>query len=285
MNNQLLIRLGMVLALVLGLSNCAGTPEKSEVLEKARAAYQSAAADNVVTKYAPLALKQAEESLRAAEDFWKGGGGKTEVDHRAYLAQQKVAIAVERAKLNAAEAEVQQARMERDRVLLEARVHEVEAARRLAEARAREAEAARRKAEILAKELSDLQARGTERGMVLTLGDVLFDFDRADLKPGGQRVAQRLADFLKRHAERNVMIEGFTDSVGDADYNQRLSQRRANAVRAALLNNGIEERRIQVFGYGKAYPVASNATESGRQQNRRVEVVISDADGKIRSRE
>lgn len=283
---------------LVALSGCATTPLPNDALDTARAAYTSAAADALVTKHAPLALKEAEESLRQAESTWQQGAPAGDVEHRAYLAGRKVAVAIERARLNAAETEVEQARLERERVRLEARMRDADAARRTAETRAREAEAARKlaqartleaeqakaEAEILAKELADLKARGTERGLVLTLGDVLFDFDSANLKPGGLRVAERLAEFLKKYGERNILIEGFTDSVGPDIYNLRLSERRANAVRMALLDRGIVPQRIELKGYGEAFPVANNQTESGRQQNRRVEVIVSDARGKIPQR-
>ncbi len=126
----------------------------------------------------------------------------------------------------------------------------------------------------LKKELEELKAKQTDRGYVLTLGDILFEFDKAQLLPGGMNNIYRLAEFLKKHPERNVIVEGHTDSMGSAKYNLGLSQRRAYAVRDALLRNGIQSNRIIAEGYGKNYPVASNETDAGRQQNRRVEVVI-----------
>jgi len=109
---------------------------------------------------------------------------------------------------------------------------------------------------------------------VLTLGDVLFDTGRAELKPGAGRTLDQLAQFLSEHPERRVQIDGFTDSVGSDAYNEELSQRRADAVKTALMTRGIDPARIGTEGYGKAYPVASNTDSGGRQLNRRVEVVI-----------
>jgi len=136
----------------------------------------------------------------------------------------------------------------------------------------------------MAAELAALKARGTERGLVLTLGDVLFGFNRAELAPGGEREVSKLSDFLKRYPKRNVMIEGFTDSIGSIDYNIGLSERRANAVRTALVNSSIDPGRIHTRGYGKSFPVADNATDAGRQLNRRVEIIISDDKGMISPR-
>ena len=121
-----------------------------------------------------------------------------------------------------------------------------------------------------------MQAKQTERGTLVTFGDVLFDYDRAELKPGGMRSVQKLADFLNDNPERKVIVEGYTDSTGSAEYNQRLSERRADAVRMALVKMGVDPQRIVSQGYGKEYPVASNSDSAGRAMNRRVEVTISD---------
>lgn len=273
------------------VAGCASTPVQSTLLKAANADYHAAANDPQVVKYAPVALKEAEEALRDVEALRRKGADAALVNHRAYIARRKVAIAIQQAKLNAAEDDVARARAERDKVILQARVNDAEKLRRIAEVRAREAELARQQAErakgeleTLSQELSELKARGTERGLVLTLGDVLFGFDRAELAPGGQRVAAKLSDFLRRYEKRQVMIEGFTDSIGPEAYNLSLSQRRANAVRLALIRRGIDPARIRVRGYGEAYPVADNSTEAGRQQNRRVEIIISDETGQIPAR-
>ena len=129
-----------------------------------------------------------------------------------------------------------------------------------------------------------MQAVKADRGLVMTLGDVLFDVNQADLKPGGILTVEKLAAFLAEYPGRRVMIEGFTDSTGAAEYNQALSERRALAVRTALLEKGIKSDRIEFRGYGKQYPVASNDTAAGRQLNRRVEIIISDETGAIPSR-
>ena len=143
-----------------------------------------------------------------------------------------------------------------------------------AEGRARQLEA----------QLRDLEAKKTDRGMVITLGDVLFDTNQAQLKSGGMRNVQKLADFFKQYPQRKVLIEGFTDSTGSNSRNQNLSDERAAAVRTALLGMGVNSDRITSRGYGESFPVASNDTAAGRQQNRRVEVVVSDDSGNIAPR-
>jgi outer membrane protein OmpA-like peptidoglycan-associated protein len=107
----------------------------------------------------------------------------------------------------------------------------------------------------------------------------MFDTGRSELKSGGMRKIEQLAQFLTEHPERRVQIDGFTDSVGTDAYNEELSQRRADAVKAALVSRNIDPARISTEGYGKAYPVASNSDSGGRQLNRRVEIVIGGNNG------
>jgi outer membrane protein OmpA-like peptidoglycan-associated protein len=120
-----------------------------------------------------------------------------------------------------------------------------------------------------------LQAKPTDRGLVVTLGDVLFMTGRADLQPGAVGNLGRLVTFLNKYPGRTVAIEGYTDSVGSEDYNQRLSERRADSVKSYLIGQGIGSTRLSASGKGESDPVAANDSASGRQQNRRVEVVIS----------
>ena len=191
----------------------------------------------------------------------------------------------EKARMNA---EAKTRETEKARMEIEAKRLELEEARRLAELRAKEAEAAklaalaeaeraakaRAEASQLAKEVSDLKAKQTDRGIVLTIGDVLFATAQSTLFPGGIRSVQKLAEFLKKYSDRQVLIEGHTDSVGSEEYNLGLSEKRADAVRDELVKQGISSERIFTRGYGKKYPEASNDTPAGRQQNRRVEVII-----------
>ena len=120
--------------------------------------------------------------------------------------------------------------------------------------------------------------------MVITMGDVLFDTGRAELSGGGMRNVEKLGGFLKTYPQRKVMIEGFTDSVGGDAQNQTLSARRADAVRAALQGLGVGSERLATRGYGESFPVAANDSASGRQLNRRVEIVLSDEAGVIAPR-
>jgi outer membrane protein OmpA-like peptidoglycan-associated protein len=124
------------------------------------------------------------------------------------------------------------------------------------------------------KELSELKAQQTERGIVLTIGDVLFATGKANLSSAADKSVAKLAEFLKKYPTRNVLIEGHTDSVGSDDFNLALSQQRANSVKARLVADAVDAARITTVGYGEKYPVASNDTKAGKAQNRRVDLIV-----------
>jgi outer membrane protein OmpA-like peptidoglycan-associated protein len=259
------------------VAGCASTPDHSDQLAAAQAAVETAKADQRVVDHASVQLVVAQKDLAKAEDLAANRGAELLVEHYAYLATREAQAASAIGEAGALKKEIANASAERDRVRLEAREREVEQA----ESRAAMAQS---QAEILQERLAELEAKKTERGMVITLQDVLFDVDRAELKPGAFRTIDNLAAFMRDYPDRRVRIEGFTDSTGSDAYNQQLSESRAYAVRNALEQAGIEASRIEVRGHGEAYPVASNDTDEGRQLNRRVEVLLSDEQGSIASR-
>ena len=241
-----------------------------------------------VAVYAPLEMKQAGEALGKADQAASNHRSDEKIDKLAYIAKQKIALTQEVAKQKAAEADVANAGEERNRLRLHQRPKEANQARVDAQqaqlnaqiAQGETAEARARTAQLEAQ-LAELNAKKTDRGMVITLGDVLFGTDLARLNPNGMQTAQKLADILLQHPQRTVLIEGFTDSTGSASHNQALSERRATAVRNALQERAIARERITIKGYGESYPAAANDTAQNRQLNRRVEIVLSDADGKV----
>ena len=161
---------------------------------------------------------------------------------------------------------------------LELRLRESEEARQQAESRAKELEQAR---DLNDKLSAALKAHETEHGWILTLGsDVLFDVGDAKLKPEGKRAIAKVARFMREQPERKIVIEGFTDDRGAPRLNQRLSEQRAQAVRDALVSEGVEEQRIVARGLGPAYPVAANKDARGRSLNRRVEILIGETVGR-----
>lgn len=240
------------------LAGCASVPPKNGALDQAYSDYSAAKQSSAVRQAAPAQLQKAASALSRADQLLKSGAPAYKVDHYAYLAKERVAIARQEAENDAAEKQIGAAGRQRAHMLLEARNERI----------------AR-----LHAELSKLKARKTSRGLVLTLGNVLFALNKATLKPGDMKSVNNLAAFMKAYPKRNVMIEGYTDSTGPAEFNERLSRRRAKAVRNALVNDGINPDRITTKGYGAEYPVASNKTAAGRQENRRVEVVISGPNG------
>ncbi|HWW28854.1 MAG TPA: OmpA family protein [Steroidobacteraceae bacterium] len=281
---------GVSLALVLGA--CVSMPRPNAALESARMAVHTAEADPNVNKYAALDLDVARKDLSNAE-YAALHHQDAVIAQSAYLATQNARLAQARGAAKADDARVAAGQGERDQIMLAARSSEAANAQ-YAAANAKQAavnskqvadsalvqrDQANEETARVQAELDALKATPTSRGMVLTLGDVLFDTGRAELKPGATRKLDQLAQFLAEHPDRRVQIDGFTDSVGSDSYNEELSQRRANAVRTALLSRGVDASRIGTEGYGKSYPVADNADSGGRQLNRRVEVVIGGNDG------
>jgi len=283
------------------LSGCNSVPPKNEALTAAHSSYNIARENPQVSNLAALELKEAGDSLSKADDAMSKGQGVDAVNHLSYIANQKVGIAQETAKRKTAELAVANAASKRDQVRLEARTAEADASKQkvaemqeTADSQAAELAAADANAEsdqaLIAqqeqqlRELKELSAKKTERGLVITLGDVLFSVNKSELKSGGIRNMQKLADFLRQYPKEKVLVEGFTDSTGSDSYNMGLSERRANAVRTALIDMGVNSDRVTTRGYGEAFPVASNDTKVSRQLNRRVEIIISDNKGNIASR-
>jgi outer membrane protein OmpA-like peptidoglycan-associated protein len=179
-------------------------------------------------------------------------------------AEAERALAVTAAAEAASKAAVAQSKAEAERAL---------AVTAAAKAASNEAEAAAN-AKEMQRQIDVLQAEATDRGLVLTLGDVLFATGRSDLKSGGNNTLDKLIVFLNEYPDRNVAIEGHTDDVGSLDMNQTLSQHRADAVKTYLTQHGIQSFRLASTGMGETQPIADNLSASGRQQNRRVEVII-----------
>jgi outer membrane protein OmpA-like peptidoglycan-associated protein len=273
------------------LAACQTVPVHNSALDSARSAYQSASVDPRVVRYAPVELEQARASLARAEAEYRDDPRSDEVEHLAYLASRRADLALARATQRAADERIETASTERERVLLEARTREAERARQDAERAAAVAaqqgtlaREAQERARELERQMQELQAKQSSRGLVVTLQDVVFDTGRAELRPGAYRTLQQLAQVLAQHPERRVRIEGFTDSTGSDELNRSLSERRAAAVRDALVGLGVSPDRIDIRAFGEAFPVASNDTPAGRQLNRRVEILMSDSQGRLAER-
>jgi outer membrane protein OmpA-like peptidoglycan-associated protein len=295
------------------LSACSTVPERHVALDQARQQFAMVQADPQSNQHAGDELRRARSALQLAEQAQQDRKPRVEIDHLAYLATQRIALTQASAETRRAQAQVAGAAAERDRMLMAQRTQEADRAERALvqsqqqgqikdqqlaqadrelaqagrdanavaaqadrDAMARAAQEARDQAQIgnLEQQLRELDARKTERGHVLTLGDMLFDSGRATLQPGAQSRITRLSEFLQRHPQQRADIEGFTDSQGSEESNQLLSERRANAVMQALVSRGVAADRLSPRGQGEAMPVASNDSAAGRQANRRVEVVF-----------
>jgi outer membrane protein OmpA-like peptidoglycan-associated protein len=274
MNAKVVMSVGLVLL----MAGCASIPQPNAALESAQAAVQAAEADPNVNKYAAVDLDAAKKQLEVAEAAALHHEDAA-IAQPAYLAAQTARLAQAHAAAKADDARVAAGQAERDEIQLAARTRDVDTANMATNTAIGQRDAATDQAARLQAEVDQLKATPTPRGLVLTLGDVLFDTGKAQLNPGSARKLDQLAQFLNSHPERRVQIDGYTDSVGTDSYNQDLSQRRADAVKSALIVRGVDPSRIGTQGYGKGFPVADNTDSGGRQLNRRVEVVIGDDSG------
>ena len=247
------------------LASCATAPQQNDRLNQARADVQALSQDPLAQQAASKDLESARGHLQEADAAFAQKKPATEVDHLAYLAQREAEAGEARVQEARSRQEVARADEQRNKVLLDAR--------------SQEADVAKTKLMATQAELAALQAKHTDRGTVVTLNDVLFDTGQATLKPGADLTIERLAAFMKTNPQARVMIEGYTDSRGSDEYNDALSERRADSVENALVRRGVSSESVKAVGRGKAYPVASNETPEGRQQNRRVEIIFSDAPG------
>ncbi len=238
-----------LLALSVGLAACSHQPNPN--LESARTNFSALQSDPQASKVAALETKEAQDWLNKADKAYMDREDDKKVDQLAYLTNQRVEVAKQTIALRSAEGNLKNAAAQRAQARLDARDAQIK------------------------KLQESLNAKQTERGTLVTFGDVLFDFNKAELKSSALPNITTLAQFLQENPDRKVIVEGYTDSVGSASYNQGLSERRAESVRRALLRAGVDPARVVAQGYGKEYPVADNSSNSGRAQNRRVEVTIS----------
>jgi len=268
------------------LAACAAAPVKPSGADEARNKLTRLQADPNLGNLAPAAMAEAAAAVQAAEE------PQTDRDlgiYRVYIADREVEIAKALAETRYAESQRTAILAAREAARLAVRTQQLDASRAATDqarsdtlAANQSAADSQQAAQLLAaqalemqQQIDSLQARATDRGLILTLGDVLFATGQANLLPGAASHLERLVSFLNKYPSRTVEIDGFTDSVGGEDYNLGLSQRRADSVRGYLQTQGIDASRITTSGKGESNPVADNASASGRQQNRRVEVVIS----------
>jgi outer membrane protein OmpA-like peptidoglycan-associated protein len=184
-------------------------------------------------------------------------------------AREEAALAAQREAESQREAEQAQVEAEQAKALAASSVTAAELARR-------EAELAVEQANTLRRQLENLQLRQTESGVVVTLGDVLFETGQTELRSEAMESLVEVVDLLQSEPDKLIRIEGHTDSTGNEEANLRISQQRADAVLKALVSLGVDADRITSVGMGQDFPIASNDTEEGRAQNRRVDVILLD---------
>ncbi len=235
------------------LAACSAAPAKPAGAEQVQNKLLQLQANPQLATRASIDMQEAQAAVQAAQEL-RTEAGMLQGEHLVYLADRKVEIANSRAQTQFLEDQRQQLIQQREGARLDSRTLE---------------------ADQLKRQIAELNAKQTERGLVITLGDVLFQTDKSQLKGAAANNLDKLVAFLNSNPDRNVLIEGHTDNVGSDDYNRSLSQRRAESVRSYLLSRGIAANRIDASGKGESSPVASNNDATGRQMNRRVEVIIA----------
>ena len=269
----------MLLACTSGMTRPEGADDARSKLTKLQSTPELAS-------HAPVEIKDAEIAVRAAEQPQRDDDL---AKHLVLMADRKVDIAWAQAQARLSEHQRKSLSEQRETARLDSRTREADSARMdaniarseadqariQAEAARGDAEVARQQAEDLRAKIADLNAKATDRGLVMTLGDVLFATGKSELKGSATGNLGKLAAFLNSYPDRTVIIEGHTDNVGSEDSNQGLSQRRADSVRSFLVSQGVSSPRLSAIGKGENSPVSGNDSATGRQQNRRVEVIIS----------
>lgn len=282
MPNRTLLAIALTASLV---AACTTAPVKPPGAEALRNRLSQLQANADLSSRAPLAIKEADTAVTAAEQPQPDKALST---HLLFMADRKISVAEALGESRLAVDQRKLLTERREAMRLAARTKEADSAnlratsaqadaadQKLQAASARDAATeAQRNAMELQKQIEELQAKNTDRGLVLTLGDVLFATGKTELNSAGAAHLVKLAGFLNKYPARNAVIEGYTDSVGSDEYNQALSQRRADAVKSYLVAQGIDSSRLTSAGKGESLPVSDNGSPTGRQQNRRVEVII-----------
>lgn len=250
------LRVTSIAATALLAAACASN-DTPDPLAQAVQTFEMAKSDPSVRQHAPAELNLAQNALAGARRAVRKKAERDEIVHLAYLAEQRAKIALNRGNARADQKQLVQLGERRGQLMLQA-----------------QSDKAMSEQQRLQAQLSELATKHNARGLVVTLGDILFDFNGTTLKSGGHKQIDRLAEVLQTAPDRKVIVEGHTDSVGSEDYNRNLSQQRADVVRQALIEQGVDRTRVSSTGMGEATPVATNASGAGRQQNRRVEIII-----------
>ncbi|WP_438865133.1 OmpA family protein [Neptunicella sp.] len=300
MNINKIIKPALFISASIFITACTTVPARFAGADAARERLNALESNTKLADQAPMAMEDARQAVLSAEQSHKEPGLS---EHLVFIAERKVDIAETESQRRYLEEQRSELKTKRDNMQLNARTEEsrrakisanqaqqnaLQAQERAAKSQQDTAKAqqdlntaeektakTQQQLKDMQQQLAELNAHNTLRGAVVTLGDLLFDFNKSEIKPGAISHLTKLASFLNQNTDRNVTIEGHTDNVGADDVNQLLSQQRAEAVKNYLLSQGVAEQRLQALGKGSLLPVTDNSTALKRQQNRRVEVIIS----------
>jgi len=268
-------RVVLSVAIAAILSACSTPPPRNEALETARTMVPQVE-QSPRAGVAAADISNARKSLEAANHLAEAKGKRADIEYEANNAVTSAQIANEKILTAQAKEEIANGTAQRQAVLMQARERESQRSADQAGEANRQADASAQRVDSLEAELADLKVQKTERGLVLTLGDVLFDTGQATLKSSAYGTLDRLATALREKSERKVLIEGHTDNVGSDESNQGLSERRAQSVQSALMQRDVARSQVTALGKGENFPIASNDSADGRQSNRRVELIFTE---------
>jgi len=301
MKNYKSYRTAMIAAAALTMAGCASTPRENPEIVRLQSELQSAYGDKYIAGYGRAELEKADTTLRMAREVWRGRE-TPELFHHIEMTEAYLDLARVRGKQEWTRAEITDLRSRQDQLRLAARDRDVRAAQtqtaayrdEAAQANSQAAQANYEAAQantaaqtaqmatqetqeqllMMRQQLNEFEFRITELGETLVLRDVMFEVGSSSLRPGAANRLEPLVKYLAASPETRVSIEGHTDSTGAVEYNNKLSEERADAIAAALNSSGIASDRITTTGFGPSKPIASNDTVSGREQNRRVEITL-----------
>jgi len=268
-------RVVLSVAIAAILSACSTPPPRNEALETARTMVPQVE-QSPRAGVAAADISNARKSLEAANHLAEAKGKRADIEYEANNAVTSAQIANEKILTAQAKEEIANGTAQRQAVLMQARERESQRSADQAGEANRQADASAQRVDSLEAELADLKVQKTERGLVLTLGDVLFDTGQATLKSSSYGTLDRLATALREKSARKVLIEGHTDNVGSDESNQGLSERRAQSVQSALMQRDVARSQVTALGKGENFPIASNDSADGRQSNRRVELIFTE---------
>ncbi len=261
--------------------------QKAEEDANAKIAWDKKAAEDREAKARADAVAEVQRRKEAEQARQQAETAKAEAQRMQQEAQQAAAAAARQqaeaekasaaalVQQQAAQAAADQAAKDRSAAVAQQRAAEAETEKARQAAAQAEAEKAQLRAQLLSQLNSILQTRDSARGLIVNMSDVLFDTGSYTLKPGAREKLAKISGIVLAHPGLLLQIEGHTDSVGGDEFNQQLSERRADSVRDFLAEQGVSPSSITAHGFGKTQPVASNESAEGRQRNRRVELVVN----------